>query len=80
MYGGATAQRRLRLLSGECDVGHDGLIIGLGRRWAGAHVRIDHVDQFIHIYHGTELLRSLLPDRSRTYQSRKLRPRPKKKP
>src|SRR5438128_8184072 len=25
------------------DVGYDGLIIGLGRRWAGAHVRIDPV-------------------------------------
>jgi transposase InsO family protein len=57
------------------DVGYDGLIIGLGRRWAGAHVRIDHVDQLIHIYHGTDLVRSLLPDRSRIYQSRSLRPK-----
>jgi transposase InsO family protein len=52
------------------DVGYDGLIIGLGRRWAHARVCIDHVDQLIHVYHGSELIRSLLPDRSRTYQSR----------
>ena len=57
------------------DVGYDGLIIGLGRRWAGARVRIDPVDQLIHIYHGAELVRSLLPDRSRIYQSRSLRPK-----
>ncbi len=57
------------------DIGHDGLIIGLARRWAGAHVRIDHVDKLIHIYHGNELVRSLLPDRSRVYQSRSLRPK-----
>jgi len=57
------------------DVGYDGLIIGLGRRWAGAHVRIDPVDKLIHIYHGDELLRTLLPDRNRVYQSRNLRPK-----
>jgi transposase InsO family protein len=55
------------------DVGYDGLIIGLGRRWANARVRIDHVDQLIHVYHGSELIRSLLPDRSRIYQSRGIR-------
>ena len=57
------------------DVGYDGLIIGLGRRWAGAHVRIDPVAQLIHIYHGSDLIRSLLPDRSRIYQSRGLHPK-----
>jgi len=57
------------------DVGYDGLIIGLGRRWANTHVRVDHVDRLIHIYHGAELVRSLLPDRSRIYQSRGLHPK-----
>jgi transposase InsO family protein len=57
------------------DVGYDGLTIGLGRRWANARVHIDHVDQLIHIYHGNELIRSLLPDRSRIYQSRGIKPK-----
>lgn len=55
------------------DVGYDGLIIGLGRRWAGAHVRIDAVDQLVPSTTAPRRVRSLLPDRSRIYQSRNLR-------
>jgi transposase InsO family protein len=70
-----SAHAVVRKVGPHGDVGYDGLIIGLGRRWAGARVRIDHVEQLIHIYHGAELVRSLLPDHSRIYQSRSLRPK-----
>lgn len=60
----------VRKVSASGNVTYQRLTIGVGRRWAGAHVRIVPVDQLIHIYHGTQLLRSLLPDRSRTYQPR----------
>jgi hypothetical protein len=65
----------VRKVTPSGNVGYDRLLINVGRRWAGARVHIDHVDQLIHIYHGNELVRSLLPDRSRIYQSRGLRPK-----
>ena len=50
-------------------VGYDGLMIGVGRCWAGAHVRVVAIDQLVHIYHGSELVRVLLPDRNRIHSS-----------
>jgi transposase InsO family protein len=46
----------------------DGLGITLGRRYAGATVRIVEVGELIHVYLGDELLRALAPDRTRRYQ------------
>ena len=40
----------------------------LGKRWAGARVRIVPVDELVQVYYGRELLRVLAPDRSRRYQ------------
>jgi hypothetical protein len=68
----------VRKVSASGNVTYQRLTIGLGRRWAGARVRIVAIDQLIHIYHGTELVRSLLPDPSRTYQPR--HPRNKRRP
>jgi transposase InsO family protein len=42
--------------------------INIGRRFAGARVRILEVGELIHVYHGDELVRTLAPDRSRRYQ------------
>jgi transposase InsO family protein len=49
-------------------VAFDGLGITLGRRYAGASVRIVEVGELVHVYLGQELLRALAPDRSRRYQ------------
>jgi Integrase core domain len=49
-------------------VAFEGLGITLGRRYAGATVRIVEVGELIHVYLGDELLRSLAPDRERRYQ------------
>jgi transposase InsO family protein len=50
-------------------VAYDGIAIMLGRRWAGARVRIVPVGELVHVYYGSELLRVLVPDRSRRYQT-----------
>ncbi len=49
-------------------VAYDGIAITLGKRWAGARVRIVPVGQVIHIYYGNELVRLLAPDRTQRYQ------------
>jgi hypothetical protein len=56
----------------------DGLGITLGRRYAGATVRIVEVGKLIHIYLGDELLRALAPDHTRRYQ--KLGKRTRRRP
>jgi transposase InsO family protein len=56
-------------------VAYDGLAITLGRRWAGATVRIVEVAALVHVYLGEELIRVLAPDRSRRYQNLGKRPR-----
>jgi Integrase core domain len=56
-------------------VAYDGLAITLGRRWAGATVRIVEVGALVHVYLGEELIRVLAPDRSRRYQNLGKRPR-----
>jgi transposase InsO family protein len=47
---------------------YDGVGIILGRRFAGATVRIVEIGELIHVYHGEELVRVLAPDRARRYQ------------
>jgi len=65
----------VRKVTSNGVVHYDGLDIGIGRRWGGTHVRIVTVGQLIHIYHGDELVRVLLPDRSRRHQSQGKRPK-----
>ena len=49
-------------------VSYDGLAIILPSRYRGASVRVLAVGELIHIYYGEELVRLLVPDRSRHYQ------------
>ena len=50
-------------------VSYNAMGIMLGRRWAGARVRIVPVGQLVHVYHGNELLRTVVPDRNKRYQT-----------
>jgi transposase InsO family protein len=49
-------------------VTYDGMGITLGKRYAGATVRILEVGELVHLYLGDELLRALAPDRTKRYQ------------
>jgi transposase InsO family protein len=49
-------------------VSYDGLAITLGKRYAGAVVRIVEVGELVHAYLGDELIRALAPDRTKRCQ------------
>jgi len=49
-------------------VTYQGMGITLGKRFAGARVRMLEVGELVHVYLGDELLRVLAPDRSKRYQ------------
>lgn len=49
-------------------VAYHGLGIILGKRWAGAHVRIAEIGELLHVYLGDELIRVLVPDWTTRYQ------------
>jgi transposase InsO family protein len=49
-------------------VSYDGLAITLGKRYAGATVRLVEVGELIHVYLGDELIRALAPDRTKRCQ------------
>lgn len=49
-------------------ISYAGMGIMLGARWAGARVRIIEVGELVHVYHGDQLVRVLVPDRTRRYQ------------
>jgi transposase InsO family protein len=59
----------LRKVAAHGVVAYDGLHIIVGKRWAGARVRIVESGELWHVYRGDELIRSLIPDRSRRYQT-----------
>ena len=42
--------------------------INIGIRYAGARVRIVEEGSIVHVYYGSELVRSLAPDPARRYQ------------
>jgi len=60
----------VRKVSGNGTICFNYLIIGVGRRWAGTRVRIDPGPDAIRIFHGGELVRSLVPDLTRRSQRR----------
>ncbi len=62
------AHAALRKVWGSGVVTYDKLAIVLGRRFAGATVRIVEVGNLIHVYLGDELLRAVAPDRTKRYQ------------
>jgi hypothetical protein len=49
-------------------ISYDGLAIILPYRYRGASVRVLAVGELIHVDYGDELVRVLVPDRSRHYQ------------
>jgi transposase InsO family protein len=49
-------------------VSYDGMAITLGKRYAGALVRIVEVGELVHAYLGDELIRVLAPDRTKRCQ------------
>ena len=59
-------------------VSYDGLAITLGKRYAGATVRIVEVGELVHAYLGDELIRVLAPDR--TQRCQKLGKRQRRRP
>ncbi len=58
----------LRKVNRNGVVSYDGLAIILPYRYRGATVRVFEVGELIHVYYGEELVRVLVPDRSRPYQ------------
>lgn len=49
-------------------IGHRNMGIVVGRRFAGATVRLVEAGELIHIYYGEELVRTVAPDPARRYQ------------
>lgn len=64
-----------RKVSPNGMVAYQNYQIGVGRRWAGARVRVVVAGTLIHIYFADTLIRSLAPDPNRRYQ-----PNPRRKP
>jgi transposase InsO family protein len=54
--------------------GHRNMALIVGRRFAGATVRIAEVGELIHIYYGQELIGTVIPDPGRRYQRLRKRP------
>jgi transposase InsO family protein len=59
----------LRTVSPSGIVRYNGLAIIVGRRFAGARVQVAEIGQLLQIRFGEELVRVLVPDRSRPYQT-----------
>lgn len=58
----------VRKVDGRGVVAYDGLSIIIPRRYAGATVRILEVGELVHVYLDDELVRALVPDRSKRHQ------------
>jgi transposase InsO family protein len=59
----------LRRVSPSGIVRYHGLAIIVGRRYAGAYVQVAEIGQLIQIRRGEELVRALVPDRRKPYQT-----------
>ena len=49
--------------------GHRKMALIVGRRFAGATVRLVEVGELIHVYYGQELIGTVVPDPERRYQT-----------
>jgi transposase InsO family protein len=58
----------LRRVSANGEISYQKLGIQVGSRWAGATVRVIELGEIIHVYHGDDLIRTLVPDRTRRVQ------------
>ena len=47
---------------------YDYLKISVGTRWVGHHVRVEREGDRLSVFHGDHLIRSFVPDRTRTFQ------------
>ena len=62
------ARALVRNVSSNGMIAFQGMRIGVGRRYAGANLRLVPLGELVHIYHGNELIRVAALDRSRYYQ------------
>ena len=62
------ARALVRNVSKNGMIAFKGMRIGVGRRYAGANLRLVPLGQLVHIYHGSELLSIAALDRNRYYQ------------
>jgi transposase InsO family protein len=58
----------LRRVSTVGEIGFQTMSINVGNRWKGATVQVIAIGGIIHVYHGDELIRTLVPDRTRRIQ------------
>jgi transposase InsO family protein len=58
----------LRRVSARGETCFEAMDIQLGRRFARASVRVVPLGELIHIYHNQDLIRALVPDRSKRHQ------------
>jgi hypothetical protein len=62
------------------ELGFQTMAIQVGSPWNGATLRVVELGEVIHIYHGQDLIRALVPDRTQRIQalgrSRQLAARP----
>jgi hypothetical protein len=54
----------LRRLDSTGRIGFDAMYITAGRRWSGATLRVITLGELTHLYHGDELIRAFVPDRT----------------
>jgi len=59
----------LRLVSAHGEISYQALSIQVGARWIGATVRIVVLGAIVHVYHGDELIRALVPDPTKRIQA-----------
>jgi transposase InsO family protein len=62
------ARALVRNVSSNGMIAFQGMRIGVGRRYAGANLRLVPLGELVHIYYGSELLRIAALDRRRYYQ------------
>lgn len=65
----------LRKVSSVGEISYKNLSIQAGSRWKGATLRVVEIGELIHLYHGQELVRALVPDYTKRNQPLGRRPR-----
>jgi transposase InsO family protein len=58
----------LRRVSASGEIAFQAMTIQVGKRWIAATVRVITLGEVIHVYHGDDLIRTLVPDRAKRNQ------------
>ena len=58
----------LRHVSANGEISFQAMGINVGSRWKGATVRVVALGELIHVYHGDDLIRAFVPDRTKRIQ------------